>query len=262
MAAHATRSWEQGQVESPPAAGRRLAVALAVTTVLGLVIAGLFHLLGSPVALLTPDTATPSAAHDGRAEIPPGDGGAVAASPGQDEPSHAGDVSIPHALAQVPEVRTGLAFLEIGDPLEMAVAVLGPADAQMADINATTTHTWMFDDGAELSVTVADELGILGLYASAPADGTLRPTAWGAVTVGASTPADVVDRWGSAYDLPEVDGDFVLRYIECVGPWPVVVKFDQAGAGPDVRWDEPITSVMIGFADADPGTEGCPRQQT
>jgi hypothetical protein len=262
MAAHASRAWEQGRVEPPSRSGGRVLAVAAGAVALGVVLAAV-PFLASPVAFLSPGTGVqpaPPPADDGRADLPPPDAGPAAAPP--EESDAAGDVALADALAQAPEVRTGLAFLEIGDPLELAEAVFGPSDQQMEDINAATSHTWLLEDGGEVGVSVAGDLGILGLYAAAPVGSDHRPTAWGGIVVGESTPAEIAETWGAAYDLPEAGGDFVLRYIECVGPWPVVVKFDQDGAGPDLRWDEPVTSVMIGLVDADPGTEGCPRQRT
>ena len=57
-----------------------------------------------------------------------------------------------------------------------------------------------------------------------------------------------------------------MSYVECAGPYPVVVKFDQISATDPAYapvpgsplWDEPVTSVFVGFADERPGSSGCP----
>lgn len=161
-------------------------------------------------------------------------------------------------LATPPAERTGLGSLALDDPLDRAVSMLGPPDRQAPDINATVTHTWELAPGSELDVT-GDEQGITGLAARVPADPPVRVAAHAGVIIGETTPAEVVDRWGGDHDVVRHPGeDFVLRYIECAGPFPVVIKFDQPRDAPEVRWGEPVTSVLIAYADAEPGTAGCP----
>lgn len=160
--------------------------------------------------------------------------------------------------AATPGERTGLAFLRLDDPLERAVSTLGAPHRREPDMNGSFTHTWRLAPGGELDVA-ADEQGITGLAARVPLDPPVRIAAHGGVVIGESTPAEITDRWGDGHDVPSHEGeDFVLRYVECAGPFPVVVKFDQPGTAPQVRWDEPVTSVLIAYADAEPGTAGCP----
>lgn len=160
--------------------------------------------------------------------------------------------------ATAPARRTGLGFLALGDPLEAAVSALGPPDRQEPDINAALTHTWELAPGAELDVT-ADGQGITGLAARVPADPPVRIAAHAGIIIGESTPTEVSARWGDGHDVARHPGeDFVLRYIECAGPFPVVIKFGQHTAAPQVHWNEPVTRVLISHADAEPGTAGCP----
>jgi hypothetical protein len=185
-------------------------------------------------------------------------GGPFALTGGSDAVGQPAPGSGEEALAATPTDRTGLAFLALDDPLERAEDILGPADERAPDMYASTRHIWALPDGATFEV-IADEQGVLGLYAHAPVGTTARLHAYGGVQLGASTPEDVVAAWGEGYDLPLHDSeDYVLRYIVCQGAFPVVVKFDQDGAAPDVRWDEPVTSVFVAYADAEPGTAGCP----
>jgi hypothetical protein len=163
----------------------------------------------------------------------------------------------PVALEDTPSVRTQLAFLRLDDPLDRALSVLGPPDRREPDLNATHTHVWALPGGAELAVS-ADELGIVGLYGYVPPGSPVRLRAFGSVVVGLSTPGQVAAAWGPAHDLAASDtDDYVLRYTTCAGPFPVVVKFDQDGPAPGAQWNQPISSVFIAYADADPGSHGC-----
>lgn len=167
----------------------------------------------------------------------------------------AGDSS---QFATTPAERTGLAFLTLDDPLERAVSTLGPPDRQAPDMNAALTHTWELAPGAELNVTADDE-GIIGLAARMPANPPIRIAAHGGIIIGESTPAEITERWGDGHEIaPHPGEDFVLRYIECAGPFPVVIKFDQHTTPAEAHWNEPVTSVLIAYADAEPGTAGCP----
>lgn len=184
-----------------------------------------------------------------------GTSGPLTEPPGNPPESAARDDS---AFAATPTRRTGLAFLTLDDPLERAVSTLGPPDRQAPDINATLTHTWELAPGAQLDVT-ADDRGITGLAARVPADPPVRVAGHAGIVIGESTPAEITDRWAGDYDVARhPDEDFVLRYIDCAGPFPVVIKFDQDTGGPEVQWDEPVTWVLIAYADAEPGTAGCP----
>lgn len=180
--------------------------------------------------------------------------GALTEPPDNPPESDARDDS---AFAATPAQRTGLAFLTLDDPLERAVSTLGPPDHQAPDINATLTHTWELAPGAQLDVT-ADDRGITGLAARVPPDPPVRVAGHAGIVIGESTPAEITDRWNGDYEVAShPDEDFVLRYIDCAGPFPVVIKFDQDTGGL-VQWDEPVTWVLIAYADAEPGTAGCP----
>lgn len=186
--------------------------------------------------------------------------GAGGASRPPSEPAHGPPDGIAvedPRFASPPAQRSGLAFLTLDDRLERAVSTLGPPDHRVPDMNATTAHTWELAPGAEFDV-IADDRGITGLAARVPADPPVRIAAHAGIIIGQSTPADITDRWGTGHATPRHPGeDFVLRYIECAGPLPVVIKFHQDTAAPEVHWNEPVTGVLIAYADAEPGTAGC-----
>lgn len=245
--------WQPGGVKPTAAVGpapvhdlpgtlslpRALALAGMVAGLIVLAPVAATYLSGADVALVGDDG--PSGEPAASADSPP-DGAPEGGSP----------------LSATPAERTGLGFLTLDDGLQDAVSVLGPPDRREPDINGTVTHTWVLAAGSEFAVT-ADEQGITGLAARVPVDPPVRIGAHAGVVIGESTPAEIADRWGDDHDVTRHPGeDFVLRYIECVGPFPVVVKFDQDTAEPEVRWDDPVTSVFISYADAEPGTDGCP----
>lgn len=226
----------------PTALTRVVVLAALAAGVIVLVPVALAHLWGSQVGLVGDE----------------GGAGSVAGAASSTAEDAEGGPRDDGALAASPAHRTGLGFLDLDEPLERAVSALGPPDRRMADLNAAYTYTWDLAPGSELNVT-ADEQGITGLAARVPADPPVQVAAHADVVLGQSTPAEIADRWGEGHDVTRHPGeDFVLRYIECVGPFPVVIKFDQEPGGPPVRWDEPVTSVFIAYADAEPGTDGCP----
>jgi hypothetical protein len=81
--------------------------------------------------------------------------------------------------------------------------------------------------------------------------------------IGRSSLRDVVSAWGDGFaTAADPFDDYAVRYVECVGSLPVVVKFDQAardhlGVPGAVLWDEPVTRVLIAYADEPAGSEGC-----
>lgn len=167
-----------------------------------------------------------------------------------------------------PETKLGVGLLALDQPVEQALATLGSPASTEPDINATTAHVWDLDAGARLTVGAWDDTGeISGLFASVLPGSRARIGVFGGVIVGESRPRDVVAAWGGAFTIATspVD-DFVVSYVECVGPFPVVIKFDQPAAGeepftPTARsplWDEPVTGVLVAYADEPPGSAGCP----
>lgn len=222
----------------PVPVARAVAVAALLTGLIALASVTVASLSSPRVALVDAGPSGPPPASADTAE---------AASAEEDSP-----------LSATPAHRTGLAFLHLDDRLEEAVAVLGPPDRQEPDINATSTSTWVVAPASEFAVT-GDDHGVTGLAARVPVDSPVRVGAHAGVVIGESTPAQVAESWGDDHDVTSHAGeDFVLRYIECVGPFPVVIKFDQDTADGGIAWDEPVTSVFISYADAEPGTNGCP----
>jgi hypothetical protein len=77
---------------------------------------------------------------------------------------------------------------------------------------------------------------------------------------------EVVAAWGDAFTaVTSAFDDYIVSYVDCVGPFPAVVKFDQVAAtdaqfAPSAGsrlWDEPVTSVLIAYADEPAGSAGC-----
>jgi len=88
----------------------------------------------------------------------------------------------------------------------------------------------------------------------------------GSAVIGASTLQEIVDGWGPRYTAATSSfDDFAVRYVDCVGPFPVVVKFDQDATGTErdaevpksPRWDERVTSMLVAYADEPPNSAGC-----
>ena len=168
--------------------------------------------------------------------------------------------------ATFPATRLGVASLVLDEPFGQAVVALGPPASSFPDIGGTAS-TWDLPGGARFTVGAWDDDGrISALYADVPPGSPVRVSAYGAV-IGQSTLAEVVAAWGPGYRAATSPyDDYVVSWVECVGPSPVVVKFDQASAteedyapGPgSPLWTRPVTSVFVGFADERPGTAGCP----
>jgi hypothetical protein len=165
-----------------------------------------------------------------------------------------------------PATKLGLAFLALDEPLARAVDALGAPMSAEPDIFGTA-RSWDLPGGARLTVSAWDDTRTInGLYASAPAASSVRVAAFGSIVIGQSSLREVVAAWGGAFTAATSPfDDYVVRYGECVGPYPVVIKFDQATTS-DVRfaptpasplWDEPVTSVLIAYADEPAGSAGC-----
>jgi hypothetical protein len=165
-----------------------------------------------------------------------------------------------------PDVKLGLGFLALDDPLARAVETLGSAAATEPDIIGTA-HMWNLPGGAVLTISTWDDTQEIGsLHAVVPTSSPTRLSAFGGIVLGQSSLRDAVAAWGGDFTsaTSPVD-DYVVRYIECVGEHPVVVKFGQTATTDDgsalapgsPQWDEPVTALLIAFADEPPGSSGC-----
>jgi hypothetical protein len=165
-----------------------------------------------------------------------------------------------------PKMKLGLAFLALDEPLTWAAEALGPAAATEPDIFGTA-RTWNLPGGAVLTISTWDDTQeIAGLHAVVPSPSPTRLSAFGGIVVGQSSLRDVVAAWGDDFaSATSPFDDYVVRYVECAGKHPVVVKFNQSaatdpGAALDpesLHWDDPVTSLLIAFADEPPGSSGC-----
>ncbi|MFP5377772.1 MAG: hypothetical protein ACLGIO_13470 [Acidimicrobiia bacterium] len=164
-----------------------------------------------------------------------------------------------------PASRLGVAFLALGQPFEDALAALGPPASTFPDIGGTAS-TWPLGD-ARLTVSAwGDDRSIAALNASVPAGSPVRIGAFG-VVIGRSTLSEVVEAWGGGFTpATSAFDDHVVSYVECAGPAPVVVKFDQAAATEEEfaptpgspLWGSPVTSVLVAYADEPSVSSGCP----
>lgn len=244
-----TGGWEPGTVARPT--GRPLARA-TLLCLIGVVAA----------AMLATEFA--GVAGGGQANLAPGAEASAdaAAGPAGPERLFSVDGRLP---PEAPDRRTAIGFLRLDDPLDAAVDVLGPPERVEPDIDATRTHTWQLPGDAVLAVTAGEQPPerITGLYARVPPGSPVRLPLYGGVLPGQSTLADVIEHWGEGYATGTHPGDdFALRYVRCSGPFPVVVKFDSAEQSRSmqagVAGGETLASVLVAYADADPGSEGCP----
>lgn len=162
--------------------------------------------------------------------------------------------------------RLRLGPFMLDQPLQEVVAVLGAPTSGAPDMLGTA-HTWVLPTGGLFTVSVWDDTGqVSGLYAELPVGSPVVVEAFGGVVLGASTLRDVVGAWGGDYQPTTSPwDDFVVSYVECVGPFPVVVKFDQGGRQDEGKrrtasddWEQPVTSALIAYADEPPGGAGCP----
>ena len=168
--------------------------------------------------------------------------------------------------AAFPVTKLGLAFLALDEPLQRAIDALGPATSSGPDIFGTA-HTWSLPARAQLTVSAWDDTSeIDGFYAHVPSASPARLGTFGGAVIGQSTLHDVVTAWGEGFTAATSPfDDYVVSYVECVGPYPVVIKFDQAAAtdtefAPSAGsslWVEAVASVLIAYADEPAGSAGC-----
>jgi hypothetical protein len=166
---------------------------------------------------------------------------------------------------EAPSGRTGLGFFDLDDPLVTVLDVLGPPVSTGPDINATTAHTWMLPGDAELTVITDDGPArqIVGVYAEVPSVSPVRLPLQHHVVLGQTTAAALLALWGEHGAVRgDALSDYLVAYTECRGPFPIVIKFGTTAAAPagvpEAPGDEPVTSVLIAYADDAPGTAGCP----
>jgi hypothetical protein len=166
-----------------------------------------------------------------------------------------------------PSSRLAIGFLTLDEHLQRAVDVFGAPRSTMPDI-VGEAHSWTLA-GAELTVSAWKDgvaPAISGLYLKVPADSPARFAIFGDRVLGASTLREVVEAWGPEYTAASSRfDDFVVRYNECVGRYPIVVKFDQDATESErgslrsqsPLWDERVTRMLVAYADEPPNSGGC-----
>lgn len=152
-------------------------------------------------------------------------------------------------LATVPTVRAAVGPIVLDGSMADVIDHLGAPDELGPDIEGIARQ-WMLTGGALLSVTtpVDSSEPIVGIVATIPHGSTVRIGLYGGVLLGDASVTDVVEAWGE----PEATGgpfdDFDVRYVECRGPYPIVLKVDVAPT---------FDRVLVGYADEPPGSNGC-----
>jgi hypothetical protein len=152
-------------------------------------------------------------------------------------------------LATTPSARAAIGPIALDGSMADAVQHLGAPDEVGPDLFGEA-RTWRFSDGAELTLTPPEGASepVLGIVATVPFGATTRFGLFGGLRLGASSIADIVRAWGP----PEATGgaldDFDVRYIECRGPFPIVLKIDH---------DPTFDRALIAYADEAPGSAGC-----
>jgi hypothetical protein len=105
-------------------------------------------------------------------------------------------------------------------------------------------------------VVVAEEplQPIVGIFGQQPAAGGLQMELDGVATLGRTTFADLAV--GAEHAIPPgtQESDYVIAYTLCRGPFPVIVKLGQVIPDPEGS----VTSFLLAYADAEPGSAGCP----
>lgn len=153
------------------------------------------------------------------------------------------------SLSTVPAVRAAVGSIVLDGSMADVIDHLGAPDALGPDIEGVS-HQWMLAGGALLSVTtpLGSSEPIVGIVATIPSGSTVRIGLYGDILLGDASVADVVEAWGE----PEARGgpldDFDVRYVECRGPYPIVLKVDMTPA---------FDRVLVGYADEPPGSNGC-----
>lgn len=176
-------------------------------------------------------------------------------------PLHTSAGAAPEVLTRGPDTRLGIGGLRLDGDLGAATRALGPPQQTFDDMFGPA-HVWAFPGGTIL-VGVWDETAqISALEANVDPDGAGSVAFHGGLRLGEATLGDVIEAWGEPARVADHPGDdFVAAYDACIGPAPVVVKFDHAdaasGAGGSLALDEPVTRLLIAYADEPPGTGGC-----
>lgn len=165
-----------------------------------------------------------------------------------------------------PETQLAIGFLTLDDPIREAGDVLGPPDSTEPDILGTA-YAWALPGGASLLVSIGDDTQqVNGVRVFAPSESPVRFSAFGGVVVGTSTLRQVVAAWGTGYvAATHPEDDFAVSYVKCIGPYPVIIKFDQLARTGDTYtplpgsplWNMPVTTLLVAYADEPPGTSGC-----
>ena len=162
-------------------------------------------------------------------------------------------------LAATPSTRLGLGALRLDGDFGRVIDALGPPDATVPDIDGSA-HRWRLP-GGELDVTVRDgTTEITALQATVDPGGPPGVTLFGGLQLGKATLGELLDVWGEPAQPPaSADDDFVAAYTACAGAFPVVIKFDQTGPGrgPAASRSEPLTRVLVAYADEPATSAGC-----
>lgn len=164
-----------------------------------------------------------------------------------------------------PDSRLGLGAFSLDGPVAPVAALLGEPTGRQHDLGGSMA-TWSLPGGASFHVTTWQGTDrIAALQAEVPPGSRVAVAAFGGVVVGRSSLSEVVSAWGLGYSAATSrSDDYAVSYVECVGPLPVVVKFDQAARSSarssalgTVLWDAPVTRMLIAYADEAPGSDGC-----
>lgn len=152
-------------------------------------------------------------------------------------------------LGTIPAVRAAVGPVALDGSLADVVEHLGQPDALGPDIEGIARE-WKLDGGALLSVsTPAGASGpIAGVVATIPRSSPVRIGLYGGVLLGEATIDEVIAAWGAPEARGGADADFNVRYVECSGPYPIVLKVHRTST---------FDRVLVGYADEAPGTNGC-----
>lgn len=155
----------------------------------------------------------------------------------------------PAFLATIPAVRAAVGPIELDGSLAEVIARLGPPDALGPDIEGIARE-WSLDGGARLAIStpVGATEPIVGVVATIPRTSPVRIGLYGGLLLGDATIADVVTAWGEPEARGGTGDDFDVRYVECRGPFPIVLKVQRTDA---------FDRVLVGYADEAPGSSGC-----
>jgi hypothetical protein len=103
---------------------------------------------------------------------------------------------------------------------------------------------------------------INGLAAKVTVGGPTGMSLYGDLVLGEATLRELLAAWGRPEGIAvHSTDDFVAAYSSCRAGFPIVIKFDQPGvprgAGVELALDEPLTSVLVAYADGPPDGAGC-----